>query len=305
LPRRRDRRLTIGERPEVRSPLRRLLDVWGVGLPEPVVPFEEVAVRTRDGVELRGDLLHGPAAPADGGSAVLLLHGFAGHRRKPAYARLAHGLAADGAVLALDLRGHGASGGRSSLGDREVHDVAAGAAWLRRAGYGWVSLVGASMGATAALRATGRLPGIADAVVAISAPAEFEREDGTPAVAALARMMTSAGWRLAVQSALRVRVVRRWGAPVPSVRLIGAIAPTPLLLVHGSDDGWFAPDHLDRLEAAAGEGAVSWREPPGFGHAEDGFTDEFVARLARAVRIVRTTGAWPGTTGAWPDGTVS
>jgi uncharacterized protein len=282
---------TAGARPETRGPLRRLLDVRGVGLPPPPVPYAEVDLATRDGVTLRGDLLLGPAGEGGGGPAVLLLHGFAAHRRKPAYVRAAARLARDAAVLALDLRGHGDSAGRCTLGDREVHDVVAGAAHLRRAGYGPVALVGASMGGTAALRAAGLLPGVADAVAAISAPAEFER-DGRPAVDLLALLVRSAPLRFAARAALKVRVAGGWGHPIPSVRLVAGSA-APLLLVHGEDDAWFGPDHLDRLAAAAGPGAAVWREPAGFGHAEDGFATPFLDRLAAALEEVRHTGRWP------------
>ena len=276
----------------MRPPLRRLLDVWGVGLPAPTAPHETLSFRTRDGVALRADLLHGPD-PAGRGPAVVVLHGFAGHRRKPAYSRLAARLARDCTVLAVDLRGHGGSGGRSTLGDREVHDVRAAAALLRRRGHPWIGLIGASMGATAALRACGQTPGIADAGVSISAPAEFVGTDGAPPVAVLARMLACSALRLGLQAALRVRVAPAWADPTPSVALIGAIAPTPLLLVHGCDDSWFGPEHLDRLAAAAGEPTAVWREPAGFGHAEDGFTDAFLDRLATALAATRTAGTWP------------
>lgn len=281
-----------GARPEIRSPLRRLLDVWGVALPDLDVPHETLRFRTRDGVELCADLLHGPAAPGAGPAAVVL-HGFAGHRRKPAYARLAQRLAREMAVLAVDLRGHGASGGRSSFGAAEVHDVRAAAALLRRRGHDWVALIGASMGATAALRAAGQTPGIADAIAAISAPAEFVGVEGRPPVALLSRMLDSTPRRLVLQTALRVRIASAWGAPAPPVALVGAIAPTPLLLIHGNDDHWFEPEHLDRLAEAAGENTSVWCEPPGFGHAEDGFTDAFLDRLAVALSEVRRTGRWP------------
>lgn len=286
--------LPPGARPETRGPLRRLLDVWGVALPPLSVPHEQVGFRTRDGVALVGDLLHGPAGPGGGGPAVVLLHGFAAHRRKPAYARLAERLSENTAVLALDLRGHGGSGGRSTLGDREVHDVRAAAAFLRAAGHPWIALVGASMGATAALRAAGQTPHLVHALAAISAPAEFVR-DGAPAVALLARMMGSAPLRLVLQAALRIRVARAWGEPVPAVRLIGAIHPTPLLLVHGDDDAWFGSGHVERLTAAAAPATCAvWREPEGFGHAEDGFDDAFADRLAAGLLAVRSTGTWPG-----------
>jgi alpha-beta hydrolase superfamily lysophospholipase len=265
--------------------------VWGF-VPGFSLDHETVSLHTRDGVELVADHLAGPDGP-DAGPAVLLLHGFGAHRRKPAYVRLAERLTDEVAVLAPDLRGHGASGGRSSLGDREVHDVRACAAWLRRRGHPWVAGVGASMGATALLRAAGSSPpGLFDAVCAISAPAEFIT-DGIPAVRALARMMSSTPWRLLVELGLRVRVAHAWGEPVPSLRLVERIAPTPLLVVHGHDDAWFAPDHADRLYGRAREPKVLWSEPPGFGHAEDGFTDAFVDRLGDAVRHVHEHGRWP------------
>jgi uncharacterized protein len=286
-----------GARPEVRSPIRRVLDVWGF-VPPLSVPHTTVGFRTRDDVELVGDLLRGPAP--EGGPAILLLHGFAGHRRKPAYARMAERLARDVTVLALDLRGHGASAGTSSLGATEVHDVRAAAAWLRRAGHDWVAAVGASMGATAALRASGQTPGIVDAVAAISAPAAFVDDAGAPVIAALGRLTRSPALRVAARLALRVRVAPAWRDPTPSVELVGAIAPTPLLLVHGVDDGWFAIDHLDRLEEAAREPVTVWREPAGFGHAEDGFSEEFLDRLAAAAALVRRHGRWPGGSAAPP-----
>jgi len=149
-----------------RGPVRRCLETRGL-----VGSFVSAHVDTRleaaDGTRLAGSLLPGPArAPA----AVLLLHGFAANRRKPAYARLADGLAQHLTVLALDLRGHGGSGGSSTLGDREAEDVAAGVRWLRRFGHRRVVLVGVSMGATAVLHAASRGSRV-DAVVTVSAPA--------------------------------------------------------------------------------------------------------------------------------------
>jgi uncharacterized protein len=276
-----------------RGPVRRLLDVWGF-VPELAGSHEDVALVTRDGIRLAASYLHGPPAPPGAARpAVLLAHGFAGHRRKPAYAALAQTLAQDVAVLTLDLRGHGDSRGRSTLGDREVLDIRAGAAWLRRAGHDWTGLVGVSMGGTAVLRAAGIGPrGFADAVCAISAPAEFIRDD-TPAVQVLARTMTSTTWRLLAEVACNVRLAGGGGHPAPAVALGGAIAPVPVLVVHGEDDHFFGPDHAERLFAAAADPRTLWIEPPGFGHAEDGITPRFVARLREALAIARAVGAWP------------
>lgn len=278
---------------EQRGLVRRLLDLWGF-VPDLALPHETVTVTTRDGVTLVGSYLPGPPGPADGRRpAVLLAHGFAGHRRKPAYAYLAQCLARDVAVLTLDLRGHGDSTGRSTLGDREVLDVRSGVAWLRAAGHGWIGLVGVSMGATAVLRAAGMGPaGLVDAVCSVSGPAEFARRD-SPAVEALARTMTSTSWRLIVEACCNVRIARGWGDPADAATLVGRIAPAPLLVVHGEDDHFFGVDHAERLHGAAGRPRTLWVEPPGFGHAEDGLSPAFVARLRCALEIVRAEGAWP------------
>lgn len=279
---------------ERRGPLRRFLDMRG-RVPDIPAPHHDVEVTTRDGVRLVGSYLPGPAAdrPAREVPAVLLAHGFAGHRRKPAYAALAARLSQEVAVLTLDLRGHGHSPGRSTLGDREALDVRAGAAWLRQEGHGWTAAVGVSMGATAALRAAGGGPSEAfDAVCAISAPAEFVR-DGSPVVQALVRTMTSTTWRLTVQAVCAVRIAREWGHPADAVHLVAGISPTPLLIVHGEDDHFFSPDHARRLHAEAREPKMLWLEPVGFGHAEDGLDPQFADRLAAALDEVRRSGRWP------------
>lgn len=265
----------------------RLLDVWGLG-PGFSAPVVEVAVTTRDDVRLAASLLAGDRTPA-----VVVAHGFGAHRRKAAYVRLAERLAADHAVLSLDLRGHGTSRGRSTLGDREALDLRAAAAWLRARGHDWVGVVGTSMGGTAALRcAAGSGHGPFDAVCTISAPAEFV-SNGSPPVRALSTMVTSTTWRMLVERGMRVRVARGWSDPHDAVALAGRVRPVPLLLVHGADDHYFPVDHGERLAHAAGPEAVLWVEPEGFGHAEDGFSDAFVERLAAALVSCRRSGRWP------------
>lgn len=267
--------------------LTRLLDVWGLG-PGFSAPVTDVTVTTRDGVELGASLLAGEKDPA-----LLVAHGFGAHRRKAAYVRLAEGLAADQAVLSVDLRGHGESRGRSTFGDREMLDLGACAAWLRARGHSWVAVVGTSMGATAALRcAASGGTATFDAVCAISAPAEFV-SNGSPPVRALSTTVTSTTWRVLVERAFRVRVARGWSDPTAAVELAEQMTDTPLLLVHGVDDHFFPAEHAERLRTAAGANAVVWLEPHGFGHAEDGLSPEFVQRLAAAVRHCRAEGVWP------------
>ena len=70
--------------------------------------------------------------PAGGWPAVLMLHGLGGERSSMNAAAEAHLAPYGYAVLTVDARGHGASGGQSSLvGPREVADYASTLAWLR------------------------------------------------------------------------------------------------------------------------------------------------------------------------------
>jgi dienelactone hydrolase len=113
-----------------------------------------------------------PAEPGDGAPVVLLVHGYTADRASMSV--LARRLARNGyAVLALDVRGHGANR-RPFTQDPEgaglFEDLAAAADWLR--GSSWVdgsrlAVMGHSMGAGAALRFAERDAAV-DAAVMIS-----------------------------------------------------------------------------------------------------------------------------------------
>jgi fermentation-respiration switch protein FrsA (DUF1100 family) len=60
--------------------------------------------------------------------------------------------------------------------------------------------------------------------------------------------------------------------------VIGKIAPTPVVIVHGADDRLFPPSHAHRLYGAAGE-PKRLLIGEGFGHAEDGLTPSFARKL--------------------------
>lgn len=276
-----------------RGSLRRLAEVrgWTGGYKRPHLTAR---MRTVDGVALTGSFLPaaGPA-PDLADAAVLLLHGFAAHRRKPAYARFADTLAESLPVLALDLRGHGDSGGHSTLGDHEVADAAAGHDWLAAHGYRRVVAVGVSMGATTVLHAAGTGLPVA-AVVAVSAPARFQEQPGAPPLVRLHRLWHSP-WRrrgLTAVTGVRLGPPELWGPPPHPVELAAAIH-APLLVVHGADDAYFPLDDAHALVAAAAGPAALWAEPAGFGHAEDGLRPPLVADLARAVVTALRTGRFP------------
>lgn len=271
-----------------RGPLRRFLETRGLvgGHAHAHVHVRLVAA---DGTVLAGSMLPGPATSAP---AVVLVHGFAAHGRKPAYARLADRLAAHAHVLALDLRGHGRSAGASTLGDREALDVAAAVAWLRERGHGRIVLVGASMGATSVLHALATGTQV-EAAAVVSAPATIEEDPASEAMHRLKRHWHSPVSRAGMRWGIGVRVVHpgRWRRP-GDPRDFAARVDVPLLVVHGEDDAYFPVTDAEAVSAATPT-ATLWLEPTGFGHAEDGFTEAFADRLGVAILQALAQGRFP------------
>lgn len=116
-----------------------------------------VELRTDDGVAIRAD------ARGAGGHAVLLLHDEG--RSSEDWADFSTRLASAGfQVLAVDLRGHGRTGGAPPAEEdwvRMTAEVRAGVAWLRAHGATHVSLVGARLGGSLALQVASADPAIA------------------------------------------------------------------------------------------------------------------------------------------------
>lgn len=272
-----------------RSMLRRWLETRGI-IGDLRAPHRDVRLITEDGVRLAASFLPGPRSDAP---AVLLAHGFAAHRRKPAYALLADLLAGSCHVLTFDHRGHGGSTGRCTLGDLERLDVAAGVRSLRRHGHRSVVPIGFSMGATSVVHALG--DGLeADGAIVVSAPARVHAID-TDAMAGLDDMWRTWWKRLPFQAVAGIRMVGPDGfGPMDHPRDLVARSRVPLLVVHGEDDHFFGIDHAEELASSSAGPAELWREPAGFGHAEDGITPDLAIRLASAVRAVLRDGRFPG-----------
>ncbi|WP_375482114.1 alpha/beta hydrolase [uncultured Jatrophihabitans sp.] len=237
--------------------------------------YEPVVLRTDDGLRLAA--LHWPGGSRELGCVVA--HGFTGSSRNVDVQRICAGLVAAGAaVLAPDLRGHGRSGGATTAGAEEVHDIAAAVRWLRACGYRRVVVLGWSMGGTSVLRYAG-LGGDADAVVSVSAPGTWW-ERGTRPMRIVHWIFESRTGRVLVRAARRTRVAPDAWATLPEApaEVAGAIEPRPLLIVHGEDDHYFPLSHVEQLAAAAPSADV-WVEP-GMGHAELATTDDLLERIA-------------------------
>ena len=237
---------------------------------------------TRDGERLAALHVPGPAEP-DRPLAVVVAHGFTGSIDRPTVRAVVDALARHAGVVAFDFRGHGRSSGRSTLGDKEVLDLDAAVRHARDLGYADVVTCGWSMGGSVVLRHAALLPPPdgtpVDAVVSVSAVSRWFYR-GTKPMRRLHWVVESPVGRLVARRALRTRIASEGWSPVPEspVEVVGRIAPTPLLLVHGDADHYFPVEHVEALFAAANEPKELWLLE-GFGHAENAATPELLDRI--------------------------
>ena len=215
----------------------------------------------------------------EGDVCFVLAHGFTCSWRQPALRRIAAALGRHGGVIGIDFRGHGRSGGHSTVGDREVLDVDAAVAAARRRGYGRIVLTGFSMGGAVVVRHAA-LHGGVDAVVSVSAPARWYY-CGTAPMRRVHWVIERRAGRMAVRLARGTRIAPRGWDPIPEAphEVAGRIAPVPLLVVHGAADSFFPVEHGHQLYRAASDPKELWIEP-GFGHAEVAATPDLINRLA-------------------------
>jgi pimeloyl-ACP methyl ester carboxylesterase len=248
-------------------------------------------LRAADGVAISAH--HDPPHVPDAGMAFVVAHGFTGSWRKPEIRAVVDVLRRRGGVVSLDLRGHGTSGGLSTLGDAEVLDVDAAVAWARALGYPRVVTVGWSMGAAVVIRHAALWRGV-DAVVAASGPSRWHYQGTRPMRTVHRAVRTRLGrWALATWYGTRVGRFPSAPPPEPPDAVAGRIAPTPLLVVHGDADHYFPLEHAQWLALAAGPTAELWIEH-GFTHADRGAAPELVARMADWAVAARASAKMPG-----------
>lgn len=243
---------------------------------------------TSDGVRLRAGFAPGPG----GDTAVVLVHGFNARIDKDANLTVLAALNRSFPVIAVEQRGHGGSGGECTLGDLEIHDVAAAVAWAEQLGFASVTTVGFSMGASVVVRHAALLGGVA-ATVAISGPA-FWNYRGTPIMRRLHFGVEHPVGRLVVRHVLGTRVIPPpWPQPWPESPESAArrIPPLPFLIVHGTEDAFFPQEHPDALRRAAAQGAMErgvpdrtelWLRP--FGHAEAAIPPDLLREVTQWLR---------------------
>lgn len=216
-------------------------------------------------------------------TGIVVVHGFTGSWRRPEVRAVVTGLTPTAGVVSFDLRGHGTSGGCSTVGDVEWRDLDAVVTRARELGYRRVVTLGWSLGAAVVLRQAALAgpggPTAPDGVMAVSGPSRWNYR-GTPAMRTLHRGIGTRAGRWVLSRFYGTRVCPDgWGGvwPIPpdlaAVRLRGR----PVLVVHGEDDHYFPLDHARWLAAAAR--CELW-EVPRMRHAEGAATPELIERLA-------------------------
>jgi fermentation-respiration switch protein FrsA (DUF1100 family) len=228
---------------------------------------------TDDGVPI--EAIHLPGA---GDLAIVVAHGFTLSWQRPNVWRIANRFNRRAGVFTFDFRGHGRSGGLSTLGDREIKDLEVVIAWARQLGYQRIATVGFSMGASIVLRHAGLIGGL-DAVVSVSGPGRWYYR-GTEAMRRVHYAAEHRLGRFVVSRWLKTRISPEgWKlVPVSPAEAAGRISPVPLLIVHGAKDHYLPPEHARQLYRAAREPKDLWLLPD-MGHAEAACSSELVDRI--------------------------
>ncbi len=230
--------------------------------PRPVVelPAEPVTVTTADGVPLRGLCAGGPAT-----HTFVIGHGMSHSTAEPSTRAVIGWFARHGTVLALDFRGHGASGGLSSVGGDEVLDIDAAVGLARSMAMAPVTTVGFSMGGTVVLRQAALGGNRPDVVIAVSSPSRWFLRESVP--------MRRVHWMVEhplgpwVGRRAGIRVGPAWDEVPPTPLETISRITQPLLLVQGTADRYFSAAQAIDLQRASLGHAELWLEP---GHGPRG-----------------------------------
>jgi pimeloyl-ACP methyl ester carboxylesterase len=219
--------------------------------------------------------------PRDAIASVVVAHGFSNSSRSLEVHAAVGQLATWAHVVAFDLRGHGRSAGRSTMGVAEPADVAAAVVAARAlAPARPVVALGVSLGGAAALLAAGTGTGVAG-VVSVSAPAW--RDLTSPAGVRLAAWSSSRRGRAALLALSGTRIDPAAGEPGDLRSAVAAISPGFVVIAHDPHEGVFGPEHAEALFAWAGEPKALWWVPGG-GHGRSMLTPALLERVRLEVR---------------------
>ena len=225
--------------------------------------YEDIALRTRDGLTLRGWFF-----PVRGDRAAIVIHGRHANRAEY-HGRLEHiadFLIAQGlSVLLCDLRGHGDSDGdRFSLGQFERLDVAAAIDFVAGRGFAEkrIALLGISLGAGTAIQELLLHPDIGALVSDSSYMDAFTevqevlpQEGGIP------------GWFTPGVFVMTRLAFGLDGDQVRPIEVVRAHQERAILFIHCDTDGLIRVHHAEDLRAASANPASALWIAHGCDHA--------------------------------------
>jgi pimeloyl-ACP methyl ester carboxylesterase len=260
-----------------------------------------VTLVTQDGVTIdavhlppQGRPVPGELAPGRRDLALVIAHGFTMSWQRPMIWKIVRRFNRHAGVVTFDFRGHGRSGGASTLGDKEIDDLDVAVRYARELGYQRVATIGFSMGGSVVLRQAALRGGV-DAVISVSGPGRWFYR-GTVAMRRVHLAAERRLGRVFTRHVLNTRVSPDgWPTPdpMPPAEAAALISPTPVLIVHGDQDIYFPPEHGQQLYDAANEPKELWLLP-GFGHAERHTDDALVDRIAAWAEAASTASTAEG-----------
>ena len=203
-------------------------------------PYEEVNIRSRDGINLHARYYHN----RDGAPVEIQIHGYRGHPLRDFCGGIRDSKARGHNLILVDQRAHGGSGGKAiSFGIKERYDCLD---WINYATERFgedtpIILIGISMGASTVLMASGlSLP---DSVKVIMADCPFSSPE---AIIRKVIKDMKLPHRIAFPF-VRVGGMIFGGFDVCSASALDAVksSKTPTLLIHGESDS-FVPFEMGK-----------------------------------------------------------
>ena len=244
------------------------------------LPYESLTLTAADGVQLAAWRLIPPSPRG----VVFVQHGYGTCRADPLH--LAALIYRGGyAVVSVDFRGHGESGGRCSFGQGERLDLRAALDAIAadpRLQYLPVGYFGISMGAAIGILMTAEEPRLR-AIVSDSSYARFGPMVSRYQWLAYYLPEVPFGWITRACVSLRLGA---WDRSLDPVHAIGKIAPRAVLIIHGDADASIPVRHARELYAAARDPKELWVIPgaahvSGLYHAETEYAQRVLGFFAR------------------------